>query len=186
MKGRNTLLAQNSRIKWIKDGDANSKLFHNYINKRRKRNEIVGISIGGQWHEEVDEVKTCIYNFFTAHFQKESIQRSSLVQDFTYTRDSELDNQFLISPFSEDEVREAVWSCDGNGSPGPDGFNFAFLKEAWCSLKAYLMQMMREFHEFGRLVKGIKPSFIVLIPKKEAALNLGDYRPISLIGVCIR
>lgn len=42
--------------------------------------------------------------------------------------------------------------------------------------------MMVEFHEHGRLVKGINPSFIVLIPKKEEANKMKDFRPISLIG----
>lgn len=43
------------------------------------------------------------------------------------------------------------------------------------------MRMLNEFHQNGELVKGINPSFIVLIPKKDVANGLGDYRPISLI-----
>lgn len=34
-----------------------------------------------------------------------------------------------------DEIREAVWSCDGNKSPGLDGFNFDFFKKGWEFLK---------------------------------------------------
>lgn len=88
----------------------------------------------------------------------------------------------LISSFTEDEVREAVWSCDSSKSPGPDGFNFAFVKEFWEILKPNIMRFMQEFHIHGRFVKGFNPTFIVLIPKKEASVELSDYRPISLVG----
>jgi hypothetical protein len=40
------------------------------------------------------------------------------------------DNAELIAPFSIEEVKEAVWSCDGNKSPGPDGFNLNFIKNS--------------------------------------------------------
>lgn len=42
--------------------------------------------------------------------------------------------------------------------------------------------MLGEFHTHEKLVRGSNPSFIVLNPKKEEALTLDDYRPISLIG----
>lgn len=41
---------------------------------------------------------------------------------------------------------------------------------------------MNEFHQNGKLVRGINSSFIALIPKNENLSSLGEYRPISLIG----
>ena len=34
----------------------------------------------------------------------------------------------LKSNFTEEKVKEAVWQCDGSKNPGPDGFNFKFIK----------------------------------------------------------
>lgn len=42
--------------------------------------------------------------------------------------------------------------------------------------------MMGEFHQHGKLVRGLNSSYIVLIPKKDEARTLNDYRPISLIS----
>ncbi|KAL8492247.1 hypothetical protein ACS0TY_023765 [Phlomoides rotata] len=57
LERRDSLLRQKSRVKWIEDGDTNSSFFHNFINKRRKRNEILGMLIEGEWREEVEDVK---------------------------------------------------------------------------------------------------------------------------------
>lgn len=44
------------------------------------------------------------------------------------------------------------------------------------------MKVVREFHENGRWVRGSNSSFIVLIPKKDGARGIDQFRPISLIG----
>lgn len=38
------------------------------------------------------------------------------------------DNAALTVPFTMEEIKEAVWSCEEERSPGPDGFNFTFYK----------------------------------------------------------
>lgn len=63
LKKKDSLQKQKACLTWIKDGDINSRIFHQVINKRRKRNEIVGIKLNGDWVEEVRGVKG-ILNFF--------------------------------------------------------------------------------------------------------------------------
>ncbi|WRX11383.1 Ribonuclease H domain - like 9 [Theobroma cacao] len=41
----------------------------------------------------------------------------------------------LEKPFSKEEVKQAIFSCDGNKAPGPKGFNFNFLKAQWSKIK---------------------------------------------------
>lgn len=127
-------------------------------------------------------LKMVFWNFFHKHFQREQFLRSTLAFDFTEKTVSTVDNEFFIAPFAEEEIKEAIWSCDGSKSPGPVGINFSILKELWSSFKSDVMRMMIEFHEHGRLVRGINPSFIVLIPKKEEVVEMKNFRPISLIG----
>ena len=49
-------------------------------------------------------------------------------------------------------------------------------------LKKEIMDFMEEFHQRGKLSKGMGASFIALIPKKVGDLGIKDYRPISLLG----
>jgi len=44
------------------------------------------------------------------------------------------------------------------------------------------MWYMNEFHSNGVIPKGYNSSFITLIPKLEDPQNLGEFRPISLVG----
>ncbi|XP_057808482.1 uncharacterized protein LOC131022959 [Salvia miltiorrhiza] len=89
---------------------------------------------------------------------------------------------WIETPFTEEEIRTAVWNCEGGKSPGPDGFNFNFFKNCWEIIKDDLFEVMRDFHSHGKLAKGSNPSFIALIPKKEGAAVLKEFRPISLIN----
>lgn len=49
-------------------------------------------------------------------------------------------------------------------------------------MKGELLQFFIEFYENGQIVGELGASFIVLIPKKEGAISIRDFRPISLIG----
>ena len=42
--------------------------------------------------------------------------------------------------------------------------------------------MFKEFHEQSSFLISLNNTFLVLIPKKGRAADLGDFRPISLLG----
>lgn len=119
------------------------------------------------WCDEVTDVKKGVSEYFRAHFRKEGVVRPSLTHDFFSKKILDSDNAMLIAPFSEQEVIEAINNCDSGKSPGPDGFNFRFLKEFWPAFKEDFLNLMHEFYENGKLVRGLNSSFIVLIPSLE-------------------
>ena len=93
------------------------------------------------------------------------------------------DNLRLTKAFSEEEIRDAVWLCDGSKCPGPDGFNLNFIKESWEIIKDEVVEAMAFFHESGCIPKGCNASFVALVPKVRDPTYLEQYRPISLVGV---
>ena len=44
------------------------------------------------------------------------------------------------------------------------------------------MAIFKDFFDTGKFVKSLNSTFIVMIPKKEEAEDLKDFRPISLVG----
>lgn len=71
--------------------------------------------------------------------------------------------------------------CDGDKAPGPDGFIMEFFKKCWDILKEDLMLSILNFQQRSVLEKSFNATFIALIPKKLGAVELEDFRPISLI-----
>ncbi|XP_019241943.1 PREDICTED: uncharacterized protein LOC109221978 [Nicotiana attenuata] len=92
------------------------------------------------------------------------------------------DNEWLERAFEEEEVHEAVSSCAGDKAPGPDGFSLAFFQLCRDTIKGELMEAIEYFHVNGVFERSISASFITIVPKKEGAFCIRDYRPISLVG----
>ncbi|GJU87854.1 RNA-directed DNA polymerase, eukaryota, partial [Tanacetum coccineum] len=88
----------------------------------------------------------------------------------------------LESPISRDEVRNAVWGCGENKSPGPDGFTFEFFRKFWDTLGSDFCAAVEWFFDHSSFSRGCNSSFIALIPKNHDPKFVNDYRPISLIG----
>ena len=91
-------------------------------------------------------------------------------------------NERLCNTFNDEEILEAVNQCEGIKSPGPDDFNFNFIKRNWNIIGANIINAIRCFYETGYIPRGCNALFITLILKKESPISLGDYRPILLVG----
>jgi len=176
-----SLLCQKARASWFKNGDSCSKFFHSTLRWRRLKNEIKGVEVGGQWCEEPPTVRNEAKKMFEKRF-KASRDFEVVLEGVEFKALTLEDNTSLMAEFSEKEVREAVWRCDGSKSPGPDGFNFNFIKKSWEVIKEEVMGAMAAFYASGYIPKGCNASFIALVPKVRDPVTLEQYRPISLVG----
>ena len=95
---------------------------------------------------------------------------------------NDTDIVMLCSKFREVEILETLNQCGGSKSPGPDGFNFNFIKHNWEIIGEDIKSALFSFYESGYIPRDCNASFITLIPKCENPSELGDYRPISLVG----
>ena len=46
----------------------------------------------------------------------------------------------------------------------------------------YVMAVFKHFHRYSVFERSLNASFLTLIPKKSDAVNIKDFRPISLVG----
>jgi len=98
-----------------------------------------------------------------------------------------LGNEFfsVTNSFEEAEIYEVIKEFNEDKSPGPDGFPMAFFQACLGILKSDIMAMFHHFHVTGQFEKSLNATFISLIPKKAATVEVKDFRPISLVGgVC--
>lgn len=60
--------------------------------------------------------------------------------------------------FTEQEIKAALDSIKGDKAPGPDGFNFKFIKACWEVMGPDFFKVFKEFYYNGVLHKGLKNS----------------------------
>ncbi|RVW54014.1 Transposon TX1 uncharacterized 149 kDa protein [Vitis vinifera] len=67
-------------------------------------------------------------------------------------------------------------------TPSLDGFTVAFWQACWDFVKEEIVDLFKEFYDQISFSKSLNTTFLVLIPKKGGAEDLGDFWPISLSG----
>lgn len=172
---------QKSRVQWCKLGDRNTRFFHLSATTRQKKNQIFSLDVDGATLTKPGDVKMVVFNFFSKLYSFTDRPRASC-NNLNFLKLQPSSSTALELPFSADEVKTAVWDCEGNKAPGPDGINFFFIKKSWNIIGGDIVQMVDEFYRTNILPPGINSSFVTLIPKVKGANKLQDFRPISLVG----
>jgi hypothetical protein len=102
---KESLIKQKSRMKWVQEGDSNSRYFHESIKSRRRKNQLVALKDGDHWIQGVDEIKGFVKDFFELNFSENWKNRPNL-NGVHFQSLSDEDNLLLMRAFSEEEVRE--------------------------------------------------------------------------------
>ncbi|GKC09664.1 hypothetical protein Tco_1001274 [Tanacetum coccineum] len=129
-------LKQKCRIRLAMEGDENSRLFHSFLKSKYAHCSIKWVHVNGVWLDSPYDIKSAALNHFAARFMECDHNRPSFCNPL-FRRLSSNDAFFLESAFSLEEIKAAVWDCAGSKAPGPDGFNFNFIKTLWELIKVY-------------------------------------------------
>uniref|UniRef100_A0A803N6L1 Uncharacterized protein n=1 Tax=Chenopodium quinoa TaxID=63459 RepID=A0A803N6L1_CHEQI len=103
------------------------------------------------------------------------IQEGPVLTDLQRTR--------LCRPFTEDDVKVAVWSIDEDKSPGPNGYTSKFFKNSWNIVKEDVCEAVLSFFEHGQLLKHVNTTSLTLIPKVVHANAVTQFRPLACCSV---
>ncbi|XP_058773250.1 uncharacterized protein LOC131647368 [Vicia villosa] len=163
------------------DGDKNTKFFHNSLKERNRRKAITSLEVSNGRLEGVDNIKEEVKRHFFELYKEEDRERP-IPEGLVFNAIEEDDVSWLERRFSEEEIKEAVWSCDGNKSPDPDGFTLEFFKRNWEVLKEDVFLFVKDFYEKAKLTKACTSSFVTLVPKVNNPQTLNEFRPICLVG----
>ena len=182
---QNVFFIRKSRVRWLKDGDANTTFYYNSVIAHQARNAICYL---------IDEngVKICnkaqIKDMVVSYFQNllgavngEVVPLSVLeLEGLMSFRYAEATKEALIKIPSEEEIKGMFFSMPKSKAPGPDGFPAEFFWESWSVVGEDSVQAVKEFFQGGRLLRGFNETAISLIPKVVGADKLNLFRPILL------
>jgi hypothetical protein len=88
----------------------------------------------------------------------------------------------LDFPFTQQEIHGVILSAPKEKAPGTDGFIGLFFSSCWRILKDDLTNAPHHFHSMNQQgLHLLNQAFVLLIPKRQDAIKVSDFRLISLI-----
>ncbi|KAH6776381.1 hypothetical protein C2S52_013942 [Perilla frutescens var. hirtella] len=135
----------------------NRLFFHDSVHARRAKATISMLSINGEVVHDQEEIANHVIQHFEKLFSASGVNGGdlSIVDKFIPKLVSNQQSYQLTIECSFEEVKAAIFSLDPNSAVGPDGYT-------------------------GKIPLGLNSSFLILIPKKDRATTVEDYRPNAL------
>ncbi|KAL6220498.1 hypothetical protein ACLB2K_008254 [Fragaria x ananassa] len=176
-----TFLKDQSRIRWLKDGDKNTSFLHNMVKLRRINKSICSLTVNDEIITDMSAIETHVVQHFEKAFTSDSsIVNTCLVERLIPCMVSEEENSDLLALPSYQEIHDTVMCMDDFSAPGPDGFNGSFYKFCWPIVDSDVVMVVRSFFENGYIMPHFNSNVITLIPKLQEYERVSDYRPIAL------
>ncbi|KAL9660516.1 hypothetical protein QQ045_025331 [Rhodiola kirilowii] len=184
------LWRQRSRAEWLAGGDRNTPYFHAKASQRKKRNLIKGLrNPAGELCVDKSDIIDIITNYFSNLFsmqanrsEEEWSQALNIIPKIV-TKEM---NDVLLAPFSETEVKRALFQMHLTKAPGLDGLSALFYQSNWEIVGRDVIKEVLKCLNEGILNHAINETLIVLIPKVDRVERVEDLRPISLCNVVMK
>ena len=92
------------------------------------------------------------------------------------------DNELLCKPFSEGEIKEALFQMEKNKVAGTDGIPIEFFQTCWEIVKKDIIEIFYDFHKGKLDVSRINYGIITLLTKTMDADRMQQFLPICLLN----
>ena len=179
---------QKSAFKWLKEGDCNSKLFHQSVKINRSSLRIHRIQNSvGNWLENPKEIAEAGVSYFhelltdqltydVAYWNHLNMELQCCIPKMVTTSD----NEMLQTIPDKEEIHQAVFSLNFESAAGPDGFSGHFFQVCSDIIESDIINAVQDFFLGAEIPMSFSASLISLIPKTRNPRSFSDFRPISL------
>lgn len=179
-----SFLKQKSRLKWLKEGDSNTRFFHKTVKSNLSRNIIHHLRLEDNTKvTEVAQLKSMVEQFYfnllgSPNTAVDPYSVDTIRSLHPFRCGAPLATKLSRLPSSQ-EIKEAVFSLPDNKAPGPDGFSAEFFTSAWDVVGNDLVYAVQDFFGSSSLLRQANTTSICLIPKFIGAEKIADFRPVS-------
>jgi exonuclease III/ribonuclease HI len=182
-----TMWRQRSRAVWLRDGDKNTKFFHNKASQRSKDNGITKIKDGaGVWKRGTEQIERVLISYFEDLFSSSSPSNIEETCAVVKGKLSDDHKRWCEMEYTEAEINEALHQMHPLKAPGPDGLPALFYQKYWHIVGTEVRKLVLNILNHNEQPHAINNTFVVLIPKGKNPSSPKDYRPISLCNVVMK
>ncbi|KAK2660036.1 hypothetical protein Ddye_006569 [Dipteronia dyeriana] len=182
LKQQRIFLKEKSRVRWLAEGDQNSKSFHPLLKRKWASKTLSIIQIGENIsNDPVDigeHVSSC-YQYLFSDLDSSS-SNLSIIREHVSSLVTVDENTSILRVPSFDEVRNTVFTMDPLSAPGPDDFSSRFYSHCWEIVGHDVVLAVQYFFHFIRVFSGLNSNFLVLILKTPNTLLVVHFHLIAL------
>jgi len=170
---------QRGKVRWVKDGDTVTKLFHANATLKHRNNLIAQLQKGnGEIVLNHAEEEKVLWEALKDRLGQSDF--TSMAFNLSYFLEINSELTWLEDPFTKEEIDSVVRNLPNDKALGPDGFNNEFIKRCWHFIEEDFYDLCFAFQDNSVCLQSINDSYITLIPKIDGAQQVGDFRPISV------
>ncbi|XP_021747144.1 uncharacterized protein LOC110712994 [Chenopodium quinoa] len=177
---------QRMKASWIKFGDCPTPLMYRRVKQRQLNNEILTLkNENNLWVEGQKEVEEVVLSFIKKVYDlvipdNHGEEVDLLLREMDIPSISLEDQHWLDKPFTDQEIKNAMFNMHKSKSPGPDGFTADFFHLYWKDVGQLVTDSVHQFLKSGNMLKECNQSLLVLIPKVKVPEAANQFRPINL------
>lgn len=129
-------LQHKARLKWLQNGDSNTKFFYRMIIQHRRFNQIgKPRDSQGEWTESPDSIRYVVHDHFSSFFTSCGHRDWGSLLDCLIPIILNDMNSHLSKPIELEEIREVLFQMGGSKAPGPNDFHGVFFHSTKRSLQ---------------------------------------------------
>ncbi|KAJ9561537.1 hypothetical protein OSB04_006697 [Centaurea solstitialis] len=175
---------QRAKVKWLSEGDSNTRFFHKVIKEKRHSQQIHSIkNMSGDYVYD-EEVPKAFLDYLKSIIGTTDMSTDPHVPEGLIVNKLSIENaMFMIRPFTDKDVHDAMFSIGNEKAPGPDGFSAKFFKVAWNVIGNDVSIAIHNFFYRSHLAGELNHTLLCLLPKSNNATSVSDFRPIACCTV---
>ncbi|KAJ9536236.1 hypothetical protein OSB04_un000585 [Centaurea solstitialis] len=175
---------QRAKVRWLREGDSNTRFFHNVVREKRHAHRIQSVRDSGGTFVYDDDVGVAFIEHLTSFMGKRDRSLDPVMPMSSFQRRlSFAESSDMIRPITDLEIRKAMFGIGNDKAPGSDGFSSKFFKASWDIVGGEVSVAIHNFFYSGILLKELNHTLICLLPKIPNATSVSDYRPIACCSV---
>jgi len=181
------LWKQKSRNRRLKEGDRNTKFFHQVTIQHQYQNHIRRLKKeDGSVVESQSEIEETPNEYFQDLLEEPDVHQGTAREEVLrhiLAVINEVQNSLLLQPIEMPELEEAMCRMADDKAPGMDGFTTNFFHLYWDWIKEEVMEIVEALRRARGVLKAFNATFLTLIPKETSAADPSKFRSIALCNV---